>query len=270
MRRSLKRLVTIIFIPHSQRSSYNLRIPLAIFYSLILLCAGAIILSGLFLFKFRAFSQTRRANLELSSEVAKIRETMSDVRGLEARLKVLTGSSQETEIATGGPAQSPTLSTLLPDKIGDTEDGQSYGDGAESPQALMEERFLEREKRSLSELEKGLEGERMREAYLPSISPVEKGWIISKSLQGLEITSLPGSVVRATAEGRILCASEGKVIIDHGNNLKTEYGNLERAMVKVGEKLKKGETIGYSGGRGISYQVKRFDKEIDPLSYMND
>jgi len=240
MRKGLKKLVTVIFIPHSQRNSYNLRIPLAIFYSLIFLCAGTLILSSLFLFKFRAFSQTRRANLELSSEVAKIRETMADVRGLEAKLKVLSGSSRETEVATGGPAQ-------------------------ESPQVLMEEKFLEREERSLSELEKGLEGERMKEAFLPSISPVEKGWISSKSLKGLEIASLPGSVVRATAEGRILCASEGKVIIDHGNNLKTEYKNLERVSVEVGERVKKGETIGYLGGRGIFYQVGRFDKEIDTL-----
>lgn len=245
MRKGLKKLVTIIFIPHSQRNSYNLRIPLAIFYSLILLCAGILILSGLFLFKFRAFSQTRRANLELSSEVAKIRETMADVTGLEAKLKVLSGSSRETEVATGGPAQ-------------------------ESPQILMEERFLEREERSLSELEKGLEGERMKEVFLPSISPVEKGWIISKSLKGLEIASLPGSVVRATAEGKVLHASEGKVIIDHGNNLKTGYENLERVSIKVGKSVEKGATIGYLKEKGISYQVKRFDKEIDPSGYISD
>ena len=228
MRKGLKKLVTIILIPHSQRNSYNLRIPLAIFYSLILLCAGTFIFSGLFLFKFRAFSQTRRANLALSSEVAKIRETMTDVRGLEAKLKVLSGSSRETEVATGGPAQ-------------------------ESPQILM-----------------GLEGERMKEAFLPSISPVEKGWIISKSLKGLEIASLPGSVVQATARGKILHASERKVIIDHGNNLKTEYENLEKVSVKVGESVKKGATIGYSGKIGISYQLGRFDKEIDPLDYISD
>ncbi len=245
MKKGLKKLVTIIFIPHSQRNSYNLRIPLAIFYSLILLCAGTLILSSLFLFKFRAFSQTRRANLELSSEVAKIRETMTDVRGLEAKLKVLSGSSRESEVATGGPAQ-------------------------ENPQVLVEEKFMEREERSLSELEKELEGERMREAFLPSISPVEKGWIISKSLKGLEIASLPGSVVRATAEGKVLHASKGKVIIDHGNNLKTGYENLERVSVKVGESVKKGGTIGYLGGRGISYQVGRFDKEIDSLDYTDN
>ncbi len=245
MRKGLKKLVTVIFIPHSQRNSYNLRIPLAIFYSLILLFTGTIILSGLFAFKFRAISQTKRAHLELLSEVAKIRETMVDVRGLEAKLKVLTGSSRETEVATGGPAQ-------------------------ESPRVLMEEKFLEREERSLSELEKGLEGERMKESFLPSISPVEKGWIISKSLKGLEIASLPGSAIRATAEGKILYASEGKVIIEHGNNLKTGYENLERVSVKVGERVKKGETIGYLGERGISYQVGRFDKDIDPLDYIND
>jgi murein DD-endopeptidase MepM/ murein hydrolase activator NlpD len=245
MRKGLKKLVTIIFIPHSQRSSYNLRIPLAIFYSLILLLTGTIIFSGLFVFKFRAISQTKRAHLELLSEVAKIRETMTDVRGLEAKLKVLTGSSRETEIATGGPSQ-------------------------ENPQVLIEKKFLGKEERSLSELEKELEGKKMREAFLPSINPVEKGWIISKSLKRLEIASLPGSVVRATAEGKVLCASGGRVIIDHENGLKTEYENLERVGVKVGERVKKDKTIGYLGKKGISYQVGRFDKEINPLDYISN
>ena len=86
----------------------------------------------------------------------------------------------------------------------------------------------------------------------------------------MEIASLPGSAIRATAEGRILCASEGRVIIDHGNNLKTKYENLEKVTIKVGESVKKGDSIGYLGEKGISYQVKRFDKEIDPLGYMSD
>ena len=147
---------------------------------------------------------------------------------------------------------------------------KSYGGGAESSQVLTEEKFLEREERSLSELEKGLEGKKMREAFIPSISPVEKGWIVSKSLKGLEIISLPGSVVRATAEGKVLCASGGRVIIDHENGLKTEYENLESVSVKVGERVKKDKTIGYLGKRGISYQVGRFDKEINPLDYISN
>ena len=113
-------------------------------------------------------------------------------------------------------------------------------------------------------------GERVREAFLPSISPVEKGWIISKSLKRLEVASLPGSVVRATAEGRVLCASNGKVMIDHENGLRTGYENLERVSIKVGERVKKGAAIGYSGKKGISYQVGRLDKEIDPLDYMGN
>lgn len=244
MRKGFKRLVTIIFIPHSQRNSYNLRIPLAIFYSLILLSTGAIILSGLFLFKFREFTQTRRANLELLNEVAKIRKTMVDVRGLEARLKTLTGTSRVIEVATGGPAQ-------------------------ENLGYLTKRSLFESQKVSLFELEKRLEGERLKETFLPSISPVKRGWFISKSLEGLEIASLPGSAVRATAGGRVLHASKGKVMIDHGNSLKTGYENLESISVKVGERLRKGETIGYLGKKGISYQIKRFDKKIDPLGYMN-
>ena len=73
--------------------------------------------------------------------------------------------------------------------------------------------------------------------------------------------------MRATAEGRILHTSQGKVIIAHGNNLKTGYGNLERVCVKVGERVKKGDTIGYLGEREISYQIRKFGKEIDPLNY---
>ena len=245
MRKGFKRLITIMFIPHSQRSSFNLQLPLTILYSFILLLIIATVLSGLFVFRCSLFSQTKKANLVLSGELTKFRETMNDVRGLEAKLRVLTGSSQDTEIATGGPTQ-------------------------ESPQALRKESFIEREERSLSELEKELGGKAVGDAFLPSISPVAKGWTISESQEGLELVALPGSEVRTTAKGRVLCASEGRVIVDHGGNLKTEYTNLGRVTVKVGEQIGKGETIGYLGEERIFYQVQNFDKKVNPLSYMGE
>ena len=90
------------------------------------------------------------------------------------------------------------------------------------------------------------------------------------SLIGWKIVSLPGSVVRATAEGTILYASGEKVIIDHGNNLKTSYENFKALNTKVGNRIQKGDSIGCLGEEGIFYQIKRFNKELDPANYIDD
>jgi murein DD-endopeptidase MepM/ murein hydrolase activator NlpD len=245
MKRGFKRLVTFMFIPHDQGSSFSVNLPVVGVYSFILLTVGIVVLSGIAIFKFPFFFQAKKANLELAREVTTIRETMSTIRSLEAKLRILTGASQDTEIATGGSSQ-------------------------ETPQALLEESLLEPETRSLSALEKELEGEPVRKVFLPSLSPLEKGWIFSEGSQGLTLATLPESVVRATAEGRVLFASGNQVIIDHGNNLQTVYMNLERLIVNAGERIAKGAAIGYTGEKGISYQVRRFNQEMDPSSYMGE
>ena len=55
------------------------------------------------------------------------------------------------------------------------------------------------------------------------------------------------------------------------------YAHMEKILVKKGQKVKRGDVIGYLGNTGLStgphlhYEVRKNDKPIDPINfYFND
>lgn len=91
-----------------------------------------------------------------------------------------------------------------------------------------------------------------------------------------------GTEVYATGAGMVFQANnEGdgfgnKVIIDHGYGYRSLYGHLSKFIVKPGQKVKRGDLIGYSGTTGVSsgphlhYQIDLFGEHVNPLSYFAD
>jgi len=89
-----------------------------------------------------------------------------------------------------------------------------------------------------------------------------------------------GTKVKASADGVVVMAKElyfpGKtIVIDHGLGLYTGYSHLSKMTVKVGDKIKKGQSIGKSGKSGkvtgahlhwfgVNGRVK-----FDPLTLLN-
>ena len=67
------------------------------------------------------------------------------------------------------------------------------------------------------------------------------------------------------------------VVIDHGFSYKTLYAHMDKILAKKGQKIKRGDVIGYLGNTGLStgphlhYEVRKNDKPIDPINfYFND
>jgi murein DD-endopeptidase MepM/ murein hydrolase activator NlpD len=64
------------------------------------------------------------------------------------------------------------------------------------------------------------------------------------------------------------------VVIDHGYGFVTRYGHLDKAMVKKGQKVKRGDVIalmgntGYSTGPHLHYEVWRNNKVLDPRDFI--
>ena len=106
-------------------------------------------------------------------------------------------------------------------------------------------------------------------AATPSIWPVT-GWLSSAFgtrtdpftgardfHSGLDIAADAGEPVRATADGVVtLAAPQGNsgnlVVLDHGYGIGTRYGHLSRFAVAAGQRVRKGDTIGYVGSTGRS------------------
>ena len=83
----------------------------------------------------------------------------------------------------------------------------------------------------------------------------------------------------ATGDGVIIRADSkssgfGRHIrIDHGYDYITIYGHLNKYNVRVGQKVKRGEIIGFVGNSGRSsgphlhYEVHRGGRKLNPVNY---
>jgi murein DD-endopeptidase MepM/ murein hydrolase activator NlpD len=96
--------------------------------------------------------------------------------------------------------------------------------------------------------------------------------------EGIDFHAPIGTEVYATADGVVkdVRTSEtfGRVIvIDHGYGVETFYAHLNEYNVRSGEKVKRGNLIGFVGNTGLSrgphlhYEVHIFNREVDPVNY---
>ena len=100
-----------------------------------------------------------------------------------------------------------------------------------------------------------------------------------KMHKGLDFTAPQGTPIYATGDGTISEAgfAEGgygnHVIINHGYGYETLYGHMVRIKARVGQKVKRGEVIGWVGSTGKStgphchYEVHINGNPIDPVYF---
>ena len=110
----------------------------------------------------------------------------------------------------------------------------------------------------------------------PRFSPFSKRYHLHS---GLDIAVDRESTVTATGDGVIVTAGEkgayGRlVVIDHGNGLETLYGHLAKIVVKEGQKVCRGQQIGFVGSSGRStgphlhYEVRVDGTPRDPEPFV--
>ena len=97
--------------------------------------------------------------------------------------------------------------------------------------------------------------------------------------KGVDLAAPTGTPVYATADGIVDRAdwfsSYGLFIrIEHGADLETRYAHLSRLAVSAGERVYKGDLIGYVGSTGRStgphlhYEVRVAGDAVNPMPYM--
>jgi len=117
---------------------------------------------------------------------------------------------------------------------------------------------------------------RIASGFGTRIDPVYK---VPKYHAGLDFAAPIGTPIYATADGVITDAgyNEGgygnRVVLNHGFGYETLYGHMYRIKARVGQKIKRGEVIGYVGSSGKStgphchYEVHRNGAPVDPVYY---
>ena len=117
---------------------------------------------------------------------------------------------------------------------------------------------------------------RTASGYGMRIHPIYR---ISKFHYGMDFTAPLGTDVYATANGTVvgvLTAQRGlgkNIIIDHGFGYSTIYAHLSNFNVRVGQKVQRGDVIGFVGSTGTSvanhlhYEIKLNGVNVDPVNY---
>lgn len=97
--------------------------------------------------------------------------------------------------------------------------------------------------------------------------------------RGLDIAAKTGTAINAADGGKVVYAGYrgafGNLVeIDHGNGFKTRYAHCSKILVKVGDKVYKGQHIanvgntGRSTGSHLHFEVLKNGKNYNPSSYL--
>ena len=121
-----------------------------------------------------------------------------------------------------------------------------------------------------------LEGARLSSGYGMRNHPVLGG---RRGHKGIDLAGPIGTPIYATADGVVSRAdwfsSYGLYVsLEHGGSLQTRYGHMSRLNVAAGQRVHKGEIIGYVGSTGRStgphlhYEVRVNGEAVNPVPYM--
>lgn len=138
-----------------------------------------------------------------------------------------------------------------------------------------------------------------RLAAMPAIMPVAKSecQVVSgfgtrfhpilksqRAHSGIDLAAREGTPIYATGDGIVRVASHNPegysgygivVIIDHGFGIRTLYAHMQKAIVRPGQRVKRGErlgSVGHSGmasGSHLHYEVMLGDRKVDPVYYFS-
>ena len=131
-----------------------------------------------------------------------------------------------------------------------------------------------------------------RQVAIPSRMPVE-GFRLSSDFgmrthpvlggrrghKGIDLAAPTGTPIHATADAVVSKAdwfsSYGLYVsLEHGADIQTRYGHMSRLNVYAGQRVRKGDVIGYMGSTGRStgshlhYEVRIAGQAVNPLPYM--
>ena len=129
-------------------------------------------------------------------------------------------------------------------------------------------------------------------ASIPSIHPLDDASLSSrygyrrdpftgrtKWHDGVDFSATTGTPIRAAADGRVIRSGwfggYGKMVeLDHGNGMTTLYAHTSRTAVKNGDRVRRGQVIGYVGRTGranaphLHYEVRVDGRNVNPQSHL--
>ena len=240
--------------------------------------------------QLRQQTEIQRSQIHFfSSKIEEMERQISRLKDFDKRIRIIANleKGQETTpfLGMGGPSPSDLREKLKgeKDEKGLVHQMKIDVDRLQSEAATQEV--------SLSELEKVLQSKQEILVHTPSIWPVQ-GWVTSdfgfrtnpftgltQMHEGIDISNRSGTIVVAPGNGFVSDIgndwAHGKfLVISHGFGMTTRYSHLNKALVKVGQKVKRGDKIAEVGTSGkttgphLHYEVRLNGIPANPMRYI--
>ncbi|HSB05378.1 MAG TPA: peptidoglycan DD-metalloendopeptidase family protein [Thermodesulfobacteriota bacterium] len=224
-----------------------------------------------------------------SARIEDLEKQLSKLRDFDKKIRIIANleRGQETTslMGMGGPSPSDIRDQLKKEK-----DDRSLIQQMRADVDRIQSEAISREV-SLSEIEKQLQSKKEMLIHTPSIWPTT-GWVTSgfgfrtnpftgltQMHEGLDISNRVGTLIVAPADGMISDSGNdlvhGKiVVISHGFGMTSRYSHLSKALVKTGQRVKRGDKIaeigitGKTTGPHLHYEVRLNGIPINPMRYI--
>jgi len=246
----------------------------------------------------RAERETLRQNYQRMAEIAHNRGVqVASLGALANEVTALYGLRQNRLEAAKTPAQATAAAAaaITPATLMQTDDPsqQQVTNSIDAFYALRQEAMSGAVSRALeSGLTPNFHGDWTELADAPSMWPLE-GRVASSFGEredpingegafhtGIDIDAPYGTPVRAAADGDVSGASMGagygrEVVLDHGHEVRTVYGHLSAIAVVPGQRVTRGQVIGYVGESGratgphLHYEVRVHNVPVNPYKYLH-
>ena len=260
--------ITIMLVPHSKTRPLNIKVPLiGILVSVIIWCFGTVYIFTVTVNTIEYYKMKERLDyysqefIELSTTMSAIRSAEKEFRrlfSLESKEKVL----EHINISDSGSIDMENLKKEIRNTIENVGEIRDY---------LRVQRDI------YFATPKGLPVEgRISSYYGIRRHPVNGA---EEFHTGLDISASSGNPVRTTADGIVSFSgwSGGNgylVVLEHGHGFSTFYAHNKKNIVEVGQKVKRGDVIGYVGTTGSStgphvhYEIWKDGKHVNPKQYI--
>lgn len=231
----------------------------------------------------RVAEEQRRQTVNLAERITAVSRDLLRIQRFDSKLRLMMNMEKDpTEVGDGPGDFSRTYLPLHRQELA----ARKMQDFLSS---LSEATRLEEVRQQ--DLLRALRENRSTLASMPSIWPVT-GFVSSsfggrtspfgrggQFHKGLDISNRIGTPVVAPAEGTVIMSARdgaygNSVEIDHGGGIVTKYAHLQRATVKPGQWVRRGEVIGHVGMTGrttgphLHYEVRLNGVPVNPMRYI--
>ena len=271
MRSFRKRLftpVTILLVPHSRTNAVSFRVPfIAVAGSAFLSLVGTAVVAAVFV-RAVEYDRMRDRLSYLSAQFQEMKGTMISLKQAEQDFRRIFAVRSKAAVL----------------------ESADFSDSVSLDMEVLRGQ-IDEAMRSVSEI-RGYIAEQ-KDIHLAT--PI--GWPVAGTLSspygyrnhpvheekkfhtGVDISVPSGSAVKATAQGIVSFAGWTEnsgivVVIEHGHGFSTAYAHNRKSLVRVGQRIARGEAIALSGSTGVStgphvhYEIWKNGRPADPAGFL--